>query len=99
MTEEVKTKKPAKKKVKPIQTKVAGAKEKKEKPARKSKKPKSSAVQDNQVLFSRPSSTPSKAAGEEGGLDQPAVHEDSAPSGLEHDPRVYICMNWAINRY
>src|SRR5271154_719727 len=61
----------------------------------KPKKKKNSA-QDNQVLFSRPSSmtaAPTETEESTGSEVEttPVVHEDSAPSGLEHDPtRLYL---------
>ena len=54
---------------------------------------KKSSSQDNQVLFSRPSSMTSNEGGDhEKAEEKPGVHqEDSAPSGLEHDPtRLYL---------
>src|ERR1700693_529189 len=61
----------------------------------KSKPPKKkkSVTQDNQVLFSRPSTMSSGADGEDSrdAGDKYAVQEDSAPSGMEHDPtRLYL---------
>lgn len=56
------------------------------------KKKKKSAAQDNQVLFSRPSTTQGMSdAGE--GLEEKyeKLNDDSAPSGMEHDPtRLYL---------
>jgi RNA polymerase nonessential primary-like sigma factor len=54
---------------------------------------KKSSSQDNQVLFSRPSSMASNEGGDPENQDEkPSAHqEDSAPSGLEHDPtRLYL---------
>lgn len=59
----------------------------------KKTKKKKSATQDNQVLFSRPSSTPpvEKHDDEDSADESVVVKEDSAPSGLEHDPtRLYL---------
>ena len=55
---------------------------------------KKSSSQDNQVLFSRPSSMTSNEDSDHENArgEKPAAHqEDSAPSGLEHDPtRLYL---------
>ncbi len=59
------------------------------------KKKKKSSTQDNQVLFSRPSASASYGSGEPLSIEEieekKAAQEDSAPSGLEHDPtRLYL---------
>jgi len=83
MTSDMKSKSKSKtKKSKTIQSKV-------EHPPKRKKKSK---AQDNQVLFTRPSTTSSAETAErEPSTEALAAQEDSAPSGLEHDPtRLYL---------
>src|SRR5471030_1858220 len=77
MTEEVKTKK--------SKTKKPPAAE------RKKTKPKALALQDNQVLFSRPSTSNAPTSEGKSQGKETFAQEDSAPSGMEHDPtRLYL---------